>query len=325
MPLVSVIIPTYNRAYVVKRAIDSILNQTFPDFEIIVVDDGSTDDTKEVINSYIDNRIKYIYKQNGGPSSSRNLGLTYIKGKYVSFLDSDDEWPTNFLEVMTSKLEQNSNFGIAYSSTKVCNDEKDKMSIPFYKKRYVSGWISKELFKNSFVWPMAVMLKTEILKDFWFDEALRNSEDNDSFLRLSLKSQFLFVPDIIVSRYSSPDAHSKAVYVTGSCNRARSLERFYFRLGGDKVVPKRIAFRKIGDVYRRAAERHREGGYLRACRKLYKKAIYYNPFDSRLYIGLIKSFFVNAAKDKDPQWSMPEPLSAPLCHFKKNPAKGETL
>jgi len=319
MPIVTVIIPTYNRGYVVHRAINSILNQSFSDFEILVVDDGSTDDTCKVADSFKDNRIRYIYKPNGGVSSARNAGMAQATGKYIAFLDSDDTWPPDFLKVMTKKLEQNQEYGLAYTSTTVINDEKFKNGQPLHiTKRYVSGSITKELFKNSIVWPMAVLIRRDILNDFGFDEALKNSDDNDAFLRLSLRTKFLFVSDIIVSRYSSPDAHSKAAIVTGSCNRARSLERFYFKLSGDKVVPRKFAFKKISSVYRRAAERHRKNGYIKASSILYKTAISYNPLDWRLYVGLCKSLLANNSKDKDPDWSMPEPLGEPLCHLLQN-------
>ncbi|PKL51073.1 MAG: hypothetical protein CVV39_00575 [Planctomycetes bacterium HGW-Planctomycetes-1] len=323
MIAVSVIIPTYNRGYVVHRAINSIINQNFSDFEIIAVDDGSTDETRKVVDSFRDNRIRYIYKSNGGVSSARNAGMAQAQGKYIAFLDSDDTWPADFLKIMLENLEQNRDFGLAYAATKVNDSEDDKTNRPYYTERYVSGAITKELFKNSFIWPMAVLIRRDILKDFWFDETLRNSDDNDAFLRLSVRTKFLFVPDIVVTRYSSPDAHSKASLITGSCNRARSLERFYFKLGGDKLVSRKAAFSKISRVYRRAAKRHRKGGYRNAAVKLYKKAVSYQPFDIRLYIGLTKVFLADSSKDKEPDWSMPEPLGTILCHLQEKTGIGE--
>ena len=92
-PMVSVIIPTFNRAHLIGRAIKSVLNQTYQDFEIIVIDDGSTDNTGEIIRSFTDKRIKYIkkYKKNKGISVARNIGIKVARGKYIALLDSDDE------------------------------------------------------------------------------------------------------------------------------------------------------------------------------------------------------------------------------------------
>jgi glycosyltransferase involved in cell wall biosynthesis len=316
MPTVTVITPTYNRCNLLVDAINSVLAQSYKDFELLVIDDGSTDKTRQIISAINDSRIKYIYKDNGGVSSARNAGMAEANGRYIAFLDSDDTWPKDFLMIMTDKLEQNREFGVAYTATTFCSSEENNIVQPSYNiERCVSGSITTELFKNSFVWPMSVLIRRNVLKDFWFDEALRNSDDNDAFLRLSVRTKLLFVPDIEVTRFSSKDAHSKASYISGSCNRAMSLERFYFILGGDKIVPRPIALQKIGHVYRRAAERHRKGGYRRAAIKLFKQAMHYQPFDLRLYIGLFKVLLISKAKDKEPRWSLPKPLGMPVCHL----------
>ncbi|MFC6990634.1 glycosyltransferase family 2 protein [Haladaptatus sp. GCM10025707] len=93
MPTVSVVIPTYNRSEEVTHAIDSVLAQTYDDFELLVVDDGSTDDTEEVVTSYDDDRVKFIeHEENQGAPAARNTGIEHAEGEYVAFLDSDDEW-----------------------------------------------------------------------------------------------------------------------------------------------------------------------------------------------------------------------------------------
>ena len=97
-PVFTVIIPTYNRENFLKRTIDSILSQTFKDFELIIVDDGSTDHTKALIDRYEDDRIVYFYKENGGQNSATNLGIQNAKGEYIAFCDSDDTWMPEKLE-----------------------------------------------------------------------------------------------------------------------------------------------------------------------------------------------------------------------------------
>ena len=98
--MISIIIPAYNAADYLAQTIESVLNQTYSDFELILIDDGSTDRTREIIKDYQckDARIKYFYKENGGVSSARNLGLQKATGDFVSFLDSDDLWDRRFLE-----------------------------------------------------------------------------------------------------------------------------------------------------------------------------------------------------------------------------------
>ena len=98
-PLVSIIIPTYNRAEYLKRALKSVFSQTFKDFEVLVMDDGSTDNTLEIVESFKEERIKYEWAENfGGPAAPRNRGLRFARGEYIAFLDSDDEWITDKIE-----------------------------------------------------------------------------------------------------------------------------------------------------------------------------------------------------------------------------------
>lgn len=106
MTKISVIIPTYNREKYVKKCLDSILNQTLKDIEIIIVDDGSQDNTKEIVNSYKDKRIKYIYKNNTGIGDTRNKGISLSKGEYISFVDIDDYIDELMLEKMYKKAKK---------------------------------------------------------------------------------------------------------------------------------------------------------------------------------------------------------------------------
>ena len=103
--MVSVIIPVYNRAQYIKDCLDSVINQTYKAYEIIVVDDGSTDNLREILVPYMD-KIQYIYKQNGGPSSARNAGTKVSNGEYIAFLDADDMWLPEKLELQIELLKE---------------------------------------------------------------------------------------------------------------------------------------------------------------------------------------------------------------------------
>jgi glycosyltransferase involved in cell wall biosynthesis len=314
MPKVSVIIPTYNRGYIVRQAIESVLEQTFKDFEILIIDDGSTDNTREVIQGISDMRVKYLYKKNGGVANAINYGIANSKSEYIGILASDDLWPPEFLEIMKEKLDGNKDVGIAY--TAVTHRYPDGEEIKSYGiERCVSGYISTHLFEHSIVPPMAVLIRRSIIPGFLFDENLKICEDNDAFLRLSKSIKYLFVPDTEVIRRQSRDSVTTGTYITGSYMRALSLERFYYHLDGDKYVPAGVARKKISHAYRRAAERHRTGGYRYAAIALYKKAIKYKPLDLRLYLGLSKTLFMNKNEDKCPSWQMPKPLGAPFSEF----------
>ena len=103
--MVSIIMPTYNRAHILPRAIESVLNQSYQNFELIIIDDGSSDDTYRVMKSYKDQRIRYIrYTENYGQSHARNVGINMAKGEYIAFLDSDNEWIPSHLEARVNLL-----------------------------------------------------------------------------------------------------------------------------------------------------------------------------------------------------------------------------
>ena len=144
MPKISVIIPTYNRAYIIEDAIKSIMSQSCTGLEVIVIDDGSTDDTQAIVESINDPRLHYYYKSNGGVSSARNFGIAKARGQFVAFLDSDDFWPNNFLEALLLKLEANPEYGLAYCATAELYPD-GKKSEPKHIERCVSGKITKEL------------------------------------------------------------------------------------------------------------------------------------------------------------------------------------
>lgn len=310
MPKVSVIIPTYNRSGRVKEAISSVLAQTEPNLEIIVVDDGSTDDTRTVVESLADKRVGYFYKTNGGPASARNFGLSKARADYIAFLDSDDSWPPNYLEVMLSHLENNSEFGAVYSPITVIYP--DGNEIKSYKSpRGKSGWVTLDLFRRSFVSIFAAVFRESVWKDFYFDELLkRTAEDSDAFLRLSMRTQFLFVPTVEALHRISSDSISAQTGV--ACWRLLVLERFYCRLGGDKIIPRRIAERRISHACRKVAEERRKRGLRGAAIQLYGRAIRHWPYDLRLYLGLGRALLLSSAEDPEPNWKMLEPLGDPV-------------
>ena len=306
MPKASVIIPTYNRSGAVKEAISCVLAQTEPDSEIIVVDDGSMDDTRSVVENMADKRVSYYYKTNGGPASARNFGLSKAGGDYIAFLDHDDLWPEDYLEVMVSHIEDNSEIGAVYSPITVVHP--DGRKVESYKRpEGKSGWVTLDLFKRGFIWTSATVIRKSFLKDFYFDESLRKSyEDGDFFLRLSTRCTFLFVGDVEAIKREHAENLSAKVGVLPT--RIMVLERFYFRLGGNKLIPAGIARRKLSHASRKVAEAYRHRQNRSAAITLYKHAIRYWPADLRLYSGLCKTLLLSKKNDANPHWRMPEPL-----------------
>jgi glycosyltransferase involved in cell wall biosynthesis len=306
MPTISVIIPTYNRGYVIRQTLDSVLVQTISDFEILIVDDGSTDDTKQIIDEIKDSRIKYFYQNNGGVSSARNLGLKNAQGKFVCFLDSDDLWPANFLQTMIKHLQDNPEYGAAYCMrTRLFEDGSIQPS--YQKEFFSSGQVAARLFEKTFIQTSAICFIKKVLEGLFFDESLANGEDVDVWLKVSTRTKFLFVPGIQIT-YRQQTFPETAMFDPKNCNRIRVLERFYFKLGGDKYVPRRTAIRKLGNAWRSAAKKAIKAGCRKAAIELATKALSYRPMQIRLYLDLLRAYSINKKNDKMPDWQMPKPL-----------------
>lgn len=176
MPFFSIIIPTYNRAHVIMRPIDSVLRQTFEDWELIIVDDGSTDDTKSIIESYHDNRICYVWQENQERSAARNHGIALAKGEWICFQDSDDEYMLDHLQVLFDAINLNKSYSVfrtgmhIYSNGQLMKIQKFDITNPY------------ELFPFDAFTTFA--FKKEILKNIWFKKELINSQDLHFMIRV---------------------------------------------------------------------------------------------------------------------------------------------
>lgn len=307
MPTISIIIPTYNRSALIKETVNSVLGQTSSDFEILVIDDGSTDNTKQVINEIKDNRIKYFHKNNGGVSSARNLGIKNAQGQFICFLDSDDLWPSNFLQTMIKNLQANQEYGASYCMRTLLLA--DGTTQPSYQKEFFcSGQVTAKLFEKTFIQTSAICFRKKVLDGLFFDESLTNGEDVDFWLRISARTKFLFVPDVQIKYRQQPASAEIPVFGIKNCSRVRVLERFYFKLGGDKYVPRRTAMRKLSNAWRSVAKKAIKADYRKAAIELTINALRYRPMQIRLYLDLLKAYRINKKDDKMPNWQMPKPL-----------------
>lgn len=203
MPKVSVIIPTFNNALFISEAIESVIKQTFTDFEVIVVDDGSTDNTKEVLSRYTDTRIRYIYQENKGPSVARNNGVRTAVGEYIAFLDSDDLCLPERLAIQISFLEANPKVDIVHSACFFI-DKNGKtvdgaIKNPAKKdKNYFESLVSGE---EGFIFSSITMRKRCFDLIGLFDERLKTAEDLDMILRLLLQGNTLSYIDKPLIKY----------------------------------------------------------------------------------------------------------------------------
>jgi glycosyltransferase involved in cell wall biosynthesis len=186
MPFFSIIIPAYNRAYILPETLASIVNQSFLDWEIIVVDDGSTDNTKEVIENISKNnpKLNYIFQKNAERSAARNNGAKYAKGKYLLFLDSDDFYKPNHLEnIHSSILLEKEPIALFFTNVIYLNqDIEEKPEIPVMKK----GYEFEYLLLNP-ITPSRVCIHYKIFDDFKFDPEIVIVEDLVLWVNIATK------------------------------------------------------------------------------------------------------------------------------------------
>lgn len=291
--IVSVIIPTYNRAKFITQSIDSVLSQTYKNFEIIVVDDGSTDNTKETLIPYRD-KIRYIYQRNHGASAARNTGIKHARGKYVAFLDSDDLWLPQKLEKQVRILDKNKDIGLVYSNFSYA-DEVGKITkvMGYNPKKFISGYIFKEILlrKAGCGYLQTWLIRKSCFKEVgYLDEKFKMSEDRDIFVRITHRYNLYGIskPLTIVRQ------HTPVLRLGRSPTKER--EYYYFKFLDklfkeiDPTLNKAIKKRLIADYYYLAGR-----GYLKemnsalARRRFWRSIINY-PFKLNVYPYFISTF-----------------------------------
>ena len=203
-PKVSVIIPVYNREHLIQRSINSVLNQTYKNIEVIVIDDASIDNTAEKIKELDDDRIKYFKNDsNQGPSNSRNRGIALSTGELIAFQDSDDEWLPNKLEKQVKKiLESSDNTAAVYCRMIFCDyktgrKKTENFEVYDFKEYYRDG---SSVQTPSMV---TVLIKKAVLDELgYFDERIKIGEDTELAMRVSKKYSYAFVdePLVLVTR-----------------------------------------------------------------------------------------------------------------------------
>ncbi|MBE0500936.1 MAG: glycosyltransferase family 2 protein [Desulfuromonadales bacterium] len=200
-PLVSVVLPTYNRKDIIGRTISSVLQQTFTNLELIIVDDGSTDETREYVESeFVDDRINYLYQLNNGVSSARNTGLNHVNGRYVAFIDSDDQWVETKIEKQLAFFREHPEVGLIFCDFAIVSRDGSVLDVNHRIPRTESRTLTlREVFLDPYLGMPTVMLTRELLASIGgFDEKLCSAEDVDFFLRAAVKAPIGYLHEKLV-------------------------------------------------------------------------------------------------------------------------------
>lgn len=205
---VSIIIPTYNRAHLIERSVKSVLNQTYREFELLIIDDGSTDNTREVIAGIEDDRIRYIYcENNSGAAGARNRGIAEAKCDYIAFQDSDDEWHPDKLERQMKVMQEAAeDTGLVYceyhyNGLNGLEGISPDRRIPLEQK---GGYIFPQLLRGNMIGTPVMLVKRECFEKVGrFNESFPCMEDYELVLRITREYRVEFIPEVLMEVYAN--------------------------------------------------------------------------------------------------------------------------
>lgn len=215
MPYFSVVITVYNKAEFIKNTINSVLNQSFRNIEIIVVDDGSTDGSSQIINDFLDERIKVIRTKNQGVSKARNTGITHANSNYIALLDGDDLWNKDFLKFIKEAITKFSNVSIF--STALAHKYEHKVVPATYNFEQRKTYEIRDFFKSSLdhtiLTSSSIVFKKNIIEKIgYFDTSIESGEDTDFWIRIGINFKIVFINKILAYYNYVPESISNTVF-----------------------------------------------------------------------------------------------------------------
>lgn len=272
-PMISVVIPTYNRAHCLGEAIDSVLCQSFQDFELIVVDDGSIDETTTLVEKYM-NKIKLLCQHNGGASVARNTGIKAAQGEWIAFLDSDDTWERDKLEIQMEDLRKNPTAIAHMMDAEIICDSDSQNSSLFelrglvyeFSRRPLRERPLNDVLMAQFFTP-TWMVRNDLFKNSgYFNTTLKIYEDFDFLTRVALEGPFYVncCCGVKVRRVHDDKVHSLSdLHQTNRIQSFLNLIHIYSRLNEDfrlTLEERNQVRRMLGGVWNEAAEEYRKRG-----------------------------------------------------------------
>jgi glycosyltransferase involved in cell wall biosynthesis len=279
MPRVSVIVPAYNAAIYLPYAIDSVLAQTYRDWEIVIVNDGSTDHTGAVVEPYqamLGDRLQFIEQPNRGLSAARNTGLRAARGEFMAMLDADDVWLPHRLARGVAVLDSHPETGLVHAKVVRIDVHGSITGQPKVAPEYLSGRIARHIYtrRAHIVCPTVLFRKRCLQTAGWFDEAMQATEDRDLWFRIALRYEIAFIDEVVAQYRLSPTSITSNL--DGLLNGQLYFAAKHYKLGAatrfDYLRALGNTHRELGDsLFRRGSVAESIGSYLRAVR--------YNPFN----------------------------------------------
>ncbi|GAH04670.1 unnamed protein product, partial [marine sediment metagenome] len=250
VPTVSVIIPAYNCGGLVREAAESVRRQSYQDVEVIIVDDGSTDDTPEVIQRIADDwsKVRPVLSWHGGTPVNKNRGIRLARGEWLALLDADDLWLPEKLQRCMDFLAEHPKLSIVYTPMSVMR--MDGAPMKGHSKTCHAGWITEKLFKSIFVHDPAVVFHKRVVRACGgLDENIPVGSGHEFWLRVSTSFEFGLIDEPLAVRRWHTTSLTRSNRAAGRVAKAGMLERFYFERGGKDFVPAKEALRRLSRVH----------------------------------------------------------------------------
>lgn len=293
MPKVSAIIPAFNAAKFLPQAIESVFVQTYRDWEIVLVDDGSTDNTVNIVQPYIDRapaQFQYIYKKNQGLPRARNEAIQNARGELLALLDADDVWRPDRLTRSVAVLDARPKAGLAHAKVARVDSEGHFIDIPPADRRYLDGQIAQHIYtRRAHIQCPTTTFRRECVEAVGgFDSAIPGTADRDLWLRIAERYEVAFIDEILA------DYRMSAGSMSHDLERMRAWQIQFVRKHRNRATsPKRAFQLAMASIHREQGDLLFKTHPLRALMQ-YATAVAYNPFNpANLYMlirGLLKPF-----------------------------------
>jgi len=307
-PLVSVVIPAYNSGKYIYSCIASVLDQDYPHMEVIVVDDGSTDNTAEIVEKFGE-QIKYVWQKNSGSAVARNRAIEEASGMYIAFCDSDDLWVPNHLRLQIDFLENNHEFGVVTgefckvdANFKLEDTSREKTTL---KEAILdperSGWVYHSLFESSWYHIIATVVRRQVIKRIRFNPDYRRGQDYDFWFQLAHHTQIAKLRVLCAYYRTNEESVTHKPHLRNY--GVEIIENNLIKFGHSSRDGRSISNQRLNSVFHRLWF---EQGYqlfgaawYREALKAFWKSWRYSPGRVRSYKMILRCFF-NLARDRSP-------------------------
>jgi glycosyltransferase involved in cell wall biosynthesis len=276
-PRVSVIVPAYNAAGYLPHAIDSVLAQTYQDWEIVIVDDGSTDHTRAVVDSCrprLQDKLQYIHQPNRGLPAARNAGIRAARGEFIALLDADDVWLPQRLERSVPIMDADRGAGLVHARV-VRIDARGSITGQLkVEPKYLSGRIARHIYtrRAHIVCPTVMFRKSCLETAGWFDEAMQATEDRDLWFRIALRYKVAYINEVLAYYRLSPSS------MTSNLDRLLKGQLYFVAKHHKSGAATRLEqLQALGNIYRELGDSLFRGGAVTKAIGSYLRAVGYNP------------------------------------------------